>query len=74
MKRDLLCVFCIRSDHQFASARILGGVGEVVQPEVDDVVAVVLARDHQVPGGLRVLTIHSWHWKPKIPRAGGQVE
>ena len=74
VKRDLLCVFRIWSDHQPARARILGGVGEVVQPEVDHVVAVVLARDHQVPRGLRVLTIHSGHWKPKIPRARGQVE
>ena len=73
-KTDLLGVLCVWTNHQLASTGVGVGVSEVVQPEVDHVVAVVLARDHQVPGGLRVLTIHSGHWKPKIPRAGGQVE
>ena len=73
-KIDLLCVLCIWADHQPACTGILVGVGEVVQPEVDEVVAVVLAGDHQVPRWLRVLTVHPRHGEPKIPLAGGQVE
>jgi len=49
-------------------------VGEVVKPKVDEVVAVVLAGDHQVPRWLRVLTVHPRHGEPKIPLAVSQVE
>ena len=48
-KTDLLGVLCVWTNHQLASTGVGVGVGEVVQPEVDHVVAVVLARDHQVP-------------------------
>ena len=73
-KTDLLGVLCVWTNHQLASTGVGVGVGEVVQPEVDHVVAVVLAGDHQVPRWLRVLTVHPGHGEPKIPLAGCQVE
>ena len=48
-------------------------MGEVVQPEVDHVVAVVLARDHQVPRGLGVLAVHPGNGVPEVPGAGGEI-
>ena len=48
-------------------------MGEVVQPEVDHVVAVVLAGDHQVPRGLGVLAVHPGNGVPEVPRAGGEI-
>ena len=48
-------------------------MGEVVQPEVDHVVAVVLARDHQVPRGLGVLAVHPGNWVSEVPGAGGEI-
>ena len=48
-------------------------MGEVVQPEVDHVVAVVLAGDHQVPRGLGVLAVHPGNGVPEVPGAGGEI-
>ena len=72
-KTDLLGVLCVWTNHQLASTGVGVSVGEVVQPEVDHVVAVVLAGDHQVPRGLRVLAVHPGNGVPEVPGAGGEI-
>jgi len=66
-------VLCVWTNHQLASTGVGVGVSEVVQPEVDHVVAVVLASDHQVPRGLGVLAVHPGNRVPEVPGAGGEI-